>query len=213
MLQIRWHGHSCFEITNDLTLITDPHDGKSIGIPAPNVQGDIILVSHDHFDHSSGIKLVEKEGSKIVTDERKRNISNIEISGVESFHDENSGSKRGENVIYKFIMDGIKFCHLGDLGHELDDITVNKIGSVDILFIPVGGNFTIDDKKAWNIIKKIKPKIIIPMHYKIGGLSLSISGLDPFLEQSKYKINYVGNEIDIEKEDLPSEPEVWTFTL
>ena len=213
MLQIRWHGHSCFEITNDLTLITDPHDGKSIGIPAPNVQGDIILVSHDHFDHSSGIKLVEKEESKVVTDVRKRNISNIEISGVESFHDENSGSKRGENVIYKFIMDGIKFCHLGDLGHELDDSTVNKIGSVDILFIPVGGNFTIDDKKAWNIIKKIKPKIIIPMHYKIGGLSLSIAGLDPFLEQSKYKINYVGNEIDIEKEDLPSEPEVWTFTL
>jgi L-ascorbate metabolism protein UlaG (beta-lactamase superfamily) len=213
MLQIRWHGHSCFEITNDLTLITDPHDGKSIGIPAPNVQGDIILVSHDHFDHSSGIKLVEKEESKVVTDVRKRNISNIEISGVESFHDENSGSKRGENVIYKFIMNGIKFCHLGDLGHELDDSTVNKIGSVDILFIPVGGNFTIDDKKAWNIIKKIKPKIIIPMHYKIGGLSLSIAGLDPFLEQSKYKINYVGNEIDIEKEDLPSEPEVWTFTL
>jgi len=213
MLQIRWHGHSCFEITNDLTLITDPHDGKSIGIPAPNVQGDIILVSHDHFDHSSGIKLVEKEGSKIVTDGRKRNISNIEISGVESFHDENSGSKRGENVIYKFIMNGIKFCHLGDLGHELDDSTVNKIGSVDILFIPVGGNFTIDDKKAWNIIRKIKPKIIIPMHYKIGGLSLSIAGLDPFLEQSKYKINYVGNEIDIEKEDLPNEPEIWTFTL
>ncbi len=213
MLQIRWHGHSCFEITNDLTLVTDPHDGKSIGIPAPNVQGDIILVSHDHFDHSSGVKLVEKEGSKVVTDDRKRNISNIEISGVESFHDENSGSKRGENVIYKFIMDGIKFCHLGDLGHELDDSAVNKIGSVDILFIPVGGNFTIDDKKAWIIIKKIRPKIIIPMHYKIGGLSLSIAGLDPFLEQSKYKVNHVGNEIDIEKEDIPSEPEVWTFTL
>lgn len=213
MLQIRWHGHSCFEITNELTLVTDPHDGKSIGIPAPNVQGDIILLSHDHFDHSSGIKIVEKEGSKIVTDVRKRTISNIEISGFESFHDENFGSKRGSNIIYKFIMDGMKFCHLGDLGHELDDNTVQKIGSVDILFIPVGGNFTIDDKKAWNVIKKIKPKIIIPMHYKIGGLSISIAGLDPFLEQAKNKVIYVGNEIDIEKEDLPSEPEVWAFTL
>jgi L-ascorbate metabolism protein UlaG (beta-lactamase superfamily) len=213
MLQIRWHGHSCFEITDDLTLVTDPHDGKSIGIPTPSVQGDIILVSHDHFDHSSGVKIVEKEGSKIITDGRKRTISNIEISGVDSFHDENSGTKRGSNIIYKFIMDGMKFCHLGDLGHELDESTVQKICPVDILFIPVGGNFTIDDKKAWNVIKKIKPKIIIPMHYKIGGLSISIAGLDPFLEQSKYKVNYVGNEIDIEKEDLPSEPEVWTFTL
>jgi len=213
MLQIRWHGHSCFEITNDLTVVTDPHDGKSIGIPKPSVQGDIILLSHDHFDHSSGVKIVEKEGTKIITDGRKRTISNIEISGVESFHDENSGAKRGSNVIYKFIMDGMKFCHLGDLGHELDDLTVQKIGPVDILFIPVGGNFTIDDKKAWNVIKKIKPKIIIPMHYKIGGLSISIAGLDPFLDQSKYKVIYVGNEIDIEKEELPSEPEIWTFTL
>jgi len=213
MLQIRWHGHACFEITNDLTLVTDPHDGKSIGIPAPNVQGDIILVSHDHFDHSSGVKIVEKEGSKIITDGRKRTISNIEINGVDSFHDENFGSKRGSNVIYKFIMDGIKFCHLGDLGHELDDAAVQKIGSIDILFIPIGGNFTIDDKNAWNIINKIKPKIIIPMHYKIGGLSLSIAGLDPFLEQSKHKVIHVGNEIDIEKEDLPTEPEIWTFTL
>lgn len=213
MLKIRWHGHSCFEVTDDLTLITDPHDGKSIGIPAPNVHADIILISHDHFDHSSGVKVVEKDGSKIVTDSRKRNISNVEISGFETFHDESSGSKRGNNIIYKFVMDKMNFCHLGDLGHELDDSTVQKIGSVDILFIPVGGNFTIDDKKAWNVIKKIKPKIIIPMHYKIGGLSLSIAGLDPFLEQSKYKVIYVGNEMDLENEDLPSEPEVWTFTL
>ena len=213
MLKIRWHGHSCFEITDDLTLVTDPHDGRSIGIPAPNVQADIILITHDHFDHSSGVKIVEKEGSKIVTDSRKRTISDVEISGFETFHDESSGTKRGNNIIYKFVIDGMKFCHLGDLGHELDDNTVQKIGSVDILFIPVGGNFTIDDKKALNVIKKIKPKIIIPMHYKIGGLSLSIAGLDPFLEQSKYKVIYVGNEIDLENEDVPGEPEIWTFTL
>jgi len=213
MLKIRWHGHACFEVTDELTLVTDPHDGKSIGIPAPNVQADIILVSHDHFDHSSGVKIVEKEGTKIVSDTRKKTISNVEIFGIDSFHDENLGAKRGKNIIYKFNIDGINFCHLGDLGHELDDNAAQKIGSVDIMFIPIGGNFTIDDKKAWNIIKKIKPKIIIPMHYKIGGLSLSIAGLDPFLEQSKYKVNHVGNEIDLEKEDLPSEPEIWTFTL
>ena len=213
MLQIRWHGHSCFEITNELTLVTDPHDGKSIGIPTPSVEGDIILVSHDHYDHNSGIKTVEKEGSKVVTDGRKRNISNIEIFGVESFHDENHGAKRGSNIMFKFSMDGIRFCHLGDLGHELDDGTVERIGEVDILFIPVGGTFTVDDRQAWKVINKIKPKIIIPMHYKIGGLSLPIAGLDSFLEPAKHKVIYVGNEIDIEREDLPTEPEIWTFTL
>ena len=212
MLQIRWHGHACWEITNDLTLVTDPHDGKSIGIPAPNVAGDIILVSHDHYDHNS-VKTVEKEGSKVIKDGRKRVISNIEIKGIDTFHDEDQGAKRGSNIIYKFEIDGIKFCHLGDLGHGLEEDALEKIGEVDILFIPIGGTFTVDDKGAWGVIQKIKPKIIIPMHYKIGGLSLPIAGIDLFLVQSKHKVLPVGNEIDIEKEDLPADPEIWTFTL
>jgi L-ascorbate metabolism protein UlaG (beta-lactamase superfamily) len=212
MLQIRWHGHACFEITNDLTLVTDPHDGKSIGIPAPNVAGDIILVSHDHYDHNS-VKSVEKEDSKVVMDERKRTISNVEIKGVESFHDEAGGEKRGNNIIYKFIMDDIKFCHLGDLGHEIDEEVVQKIGEVDILFVPIGGTFTVDANQAWKVVNMIKPKITIPMHYKIGGLSLPITGIDPFLAKNKFKTLKVGNEIDIEKDDLPKDPEIWTFTL
>jgi len=212
MLQIRWHGHACWEITNDKTLVTDPHDGKSIGIPAPSVQGDIILVSHDHYDHNS-VKTVEKEGSKLVLDGRKRTIDDVEIRGVDSFHDEAGGAKRGNNIMYKFTIDGIKFCHLGDLGHELDSEAIEKIGEVDVLFVPIGGTFTVDDKQAWNVINAIKPKIIVPMHYKIGGLSLPIAGIDGFLKQNRYKTIPVGNEIDIEKEDLPDEPEVWTFTL
>jgi L-ascorbate metabolism protein UlaG (beta-lactamase superfamily) len=212
LLQIRWHGHSCFGITNEITLITDPHDGKSIGIHAPNVTGDIVLVSHDHYDHNS-VKSVEKEGVKVITDTRKRNISNVEIKGIESFHDECCGEKRGSNIIYKFTMEDITFCHMGDLGHDLDEDTVQKIGDVDILFIPIGGTFTLDAKQAWRIIKKVKPRIAVPMHYKIGGLSLPITGIEPFLEENNYEILKVGNEIDIEKEDLPEEPEIWTFTL
>lgn len=212
MLQIRWHGHSCFEITNEVTVVTDPHDGRSIGIPAPNVKGDIILVSHDHYDHNS-VKSVDKEDSKVVTDERKRTISGIQIEGVPTFHDEVRGTKRGKNIVYKFTIDGINFCHLGDLGHDLDKEIINNIGQIDILFIPIGGTFTIDANQAWNIINKVKPKIVIPMHYKIGGLSLPIAGIDQFLDKNKYKILKVGNEIDIEKEDLPDEPEIWTFTL
>lgn len=212
MLQIRWHGHACFEITNDITLITDPHDGKSIGIPAPLVTGDIILVSHDHYDHNS-VKTVEKEGSKIVTDDRKRNLFDILIKGFESYHDECCGEKRGSNIIFKFVYDDINFCHLGDLGHDLDESLIQELRDVDILFIPVGGTFTIDADQAWKVISKINPKIIVPMHYKIGGLSLPIAGIEPFLEKNKQKVLKVGNEIDIEKEDFPKDTEVWVFTM
>jgi L-ascorbate metabolism protein UlaG (beta-lactamase superfamily) len=110
-------------------------------------------------------------------------------------------------------MDDIKFCHLGDLGHEIDEESVQKIGDVDILFIPIGGTFTVDADQAWNVVNMIKPKITIPMHYKIGGLSLPITGIEPFLAKNKFKTLKVGNEIDIEKDDLPKDPEIWTFTL
>ena len=212
MLQIRWHGHSCFEITNDVTIVTDPHDGKSIGIPAPSAFADIILVSHDHYDHNS-VKSVQKETSTVVTSEKKRTIATIPIEGVPSFHDESSGQKRGKNIIFHFTIGDISFCHLGDLGHLLDQQAAESIGPIDILFIPIGGTFTLDAQQAWEVIKTLQPKIVVPMHYKIGGLSLPIAPIDPFLELNTYRVLKVGNEIDIEKEDLPPEPEVWTFTL
>ena len=212
MLQIRWHGHSCFEITNDVTLVTDPHDGKSIGISPPDVTGDIILVSHDHYDHNS-IESVVKEKSIVVKDETAKTVSGVQIKGIRSFHDEHEGRKHGSNLIYLFNMDDIAFCHLGDLGHLLDEDTVQQIGDVDILFIPVGGNFTIDAEKAWNVINGIKPKIAIPMHYKFGGLSLPIAEIDPFLAKNNFDVLHVGNEIDIEREDMPENPEIWVFTL
>lgn len=212
LLKIRWYGHSCFEVTNEITLVTDPHDGKSIGIPAPSVAGDIILVSHNHYDHNN-VESVEKKESIVKRDEKEETVLDIQIKGVKSFHDESGGAKRGINIIYLFSMDNISFCHVGDLGHELDENAIQQIGDVDVLFIPVGGNFTIDAHKAWNVINGIKPRIVIPMHYKIGGLSLPIARVDSFLEKNKLKILKVGNEIDIEREDLPEDPEIWIFTL
>ena len=194
--------------------MTDPHDGKYIGINAPSVTGDIILISHDHYDHNS-VKSVEKEDSKIVRGSGEKTVYNVLIKGFETFHDEVQGAKRGENVVYKFRVDNITFCHLGDLGHKLNDDMVEMLGDIDVLFAPVGGTFTLDVDEAWKVIKMVNPKIVVPMHYKVGGLSLPVLGVDVFLEKnkSKCKVLRVGNEIDIEKDDLPEEREVWVFTL
>jgi L-ascorbate metabolism protein UlaG (beta-lactamase superfamily) len=212
MLEIRWHGHSCFEISNDHTLVTDPHDGKSIGIPTPMVTADIVLVSHDHYDHNS-TKTVANDQTTIITDKRKRTIHDITIKGISTFHDTCQGEKRGENTVFLFTIEDITFCHLGDLGHALTDKQIESLGKVDILFIPVGGTYTLDIDQISEVISKIKPGIIIPMHYKIEGLSLPIAPVDDFLSHATQDVLKVGNQIDIEKEDLPKKPEIWVFTL
>jgi len=93
-------------------------------------------------------------------------VKGVAITGIASFHDDKSGKERGKNVIYTFDSDELRVCHLGDLGHELSEKDVNKIGDIDVLMIPVGGVYTIDLKQAVKVIKQIGPSIVIPMHYK-----------------------------------------------
>lgn len=157
---------------------------------------------------------MKKKDSTVIKKAEEKKFSGCKIKGISSFHDRKKGEKRGENIIYIFTIDNnLTFCHLGDLGHTLNEKTVEKIGDVDILFIPVGGTFTIDADEAWQVIESIQPNIIVPMHYKIGGLSIPIEGIDYFLDKNNFKTLRVGNEIEIEKEDIPDITEVWIFTL
>ena len=208
---IRWHGHACFEIGNDITIVTDPHDGRSIGIKPPQVTADLVLVSHSHLDHNS-VKTVSKGSTRNVTDPGKHEELGINITGISSFHDDAQGERRGANCIFKFAIDNINFCHLGDLGHVLTPEQIEALGKIDILFVPIGNVFTIGAQDAWKTINLLKPRVAIPMHYRVGGLSLSIQPLDPFVEQAD-KVERVGNEIDFEPEDIPKELEVWVFSL
>jgi len=210
---IRWHGHSCFEISNGTTIMTDAHDGKSIGIRPPDVAADIVLQSHDHFDHNCA-RLIKGQDKKVIINADPIEIDGIRIHGVNSFHDEVKGDKRGPNIIYIFEMNEMKFCHLGDLGEPLDEEQVRAIGDIDVLFCPVGGTFTVDAQGAWEVINLIKPKVIIPMHYRVGGLSLSIAPIDGFLDGiSGQELVKVGNEIEFGAEDMPEEQEIWMFSL
>jgi len=214
-LLIRWHGHSCFEIGSEdaITIVTDPHDGKSIGIRPPVVAANIVLMSHDHFDHNCE-RVVQGLDKKLVTKAGSHSIKGVPIVGIPSYHDEEDGKKRGENVIFKFELEGLRFCHLGDLGQVLDESQISKIGQVDVLFIPVGGTFTLDADMAWKVIEAIKPRVIVPMHFRIGGLSLSIAPVDGFLAKAKPdNVVRVGNEVEMTSDDLPDEQEIWVFSM
>lgn len=212
---IRWHGHSCFEIGEEdaITIVTDPHDGRSIGIKPPVVAADIVLMSHDHFDHNCD-RIVQGLDKKVVTKVGSHHIKGIPILGVGSYHDEVEGKKRGENVIFRFELGELRFCHLGDLGQMLEDAQVSKLGHVDILFIPVGGTFTLDAAAAWKVIGAVKPRVIVPMHFRTGGLSLSIAPVEGFLEKADpAMVIRVGNEIELTAEDMPDDQEIWVFSM
>lgn len=210
-MRVTWHGHSCFEINDAITVVTDPHDGKSIGIRPPVVRADLVLISHDHFDHSCS--RIVKGDFEVVSTPGEHEKKGIKIRGVATYHDKQKGAKRGDNIVFRFEMDGIIFCHCGDLGHLLTQEQVEMLKPIDVLFIPVGGVFTIDGKEAKEVVKQLEPSITIPMHYRMGGLSLSVQTIDPLLEGiPKESVFRVGNEVEIYPEELPRRNEYWVFS-
>ena len=213
-MKIRWHGHACFELSDGQVVVTDPHDGKYIGIPPPRVRGDIILVSHDHPDHNS-VKTVRGASSRVYDRPGSYQDGRIKITGVPSYHDDAHGQKRGQVVIFRIEMEGIRICHLGDLGCVPGRSELEALDGVDILFVPVGNVFTIDGARAWEVVELVKPLVAVPMHYRVGGLSLSIKTVDTFLAQARGKAEVinVGNEIEFDVPDLPESLTVWVFSL
>jgi len=198
-------------VQGERTLLTDPHDGKSLGIRAPDSRPDIILVSHDHFDHNC--TRVVRGDFTVVREAGEREVRGIQILGMEVAHDESGGSKRGKVIMFRFRMNGISFLHCGDLGQSLGAEQLGILGKIDVLFVPVGGVFTLDGRQARKLVHELAPRVAIPMHYRYGGLALSIQNADAFLEGlPSESLLRVGNEIEFTKEELPQGTEFWVFS-
>lgn len=178
-MKIRWFGHSCFYITsnNGTRILTDPF-ADSVGYRFPNEEADIVTVSHNHYDHNNtkAVRGNFEAFNKVGLYEYK----DVQIKGIPSFHDKVKGWKRGANIIFVMNVDGIRVCHLGDLGHIPGQIQVSGVGQIDILMVPVGGIFTVDAEGARDVVELLKPKIVIPMHYKTPHLSFKLEGADKF---------------------------------
>lgn len=183
-MEICWLGHSCFLLKDsyNTTILTDPFD-PLIGYSPYKGKADIVTISHRHYDHCCTKFL--KGSPKIIKTPDLTNLNNISIKGLPSYHDNFKGLKRGDNLIFVFKIDNYSLCHLGDLGHSLDNKILDAIGNIDVLFIPVGGNFTIDGETAADLSKKISPKIIIPMHYKTQQVNIALDGIESFLLNMK----------------------------
>ncbi len=189
-MKIKWFGQSCFMITskNGTKILTDPYK-KMLGYKLPEIEANIVSTSHDHGDHNN----IQAVKGKFMHINKLGSFSKdgIEIKGVQTFHDKVSGAKRGKNTIYNFKVDGLNICHCGDLGHILDSNLVNEIGTVDILLLPVGGRATIDAIDAVNVMKQLKPRVVIPMHYRtkaLGIFGFIFAKVDKFISASGLKV-------------------------
>jgi len=205
-MYITWLGHSCFKIQDKIgpegvTIITDPFD-KSVGLKVPRFEADIVTVSHDHFDHNNISAIRGKPF--IINQAGEYETKGVIVEGVETYHDDKEGAERGKNIVYSLEVDDILIAHLGDLGHSLDAKQLDQLEGNDILLIPVGGKYTLDAKKAVEVVSQVEPRIVIPMHYKVPGLKVDIAGVDKFIKELGVKPTYE-DKLRISKKDLPAE--------
>ena len=147
-------------------------------------QLDAVILSHGHYDHNNVGAVEGKEGKPVEFDEEGTyEIGGVDITAIKSYHDDENGMKRGENLIFKFRMDGLEICHLGDLGEECSSALIETLLPVHVLLIPVGGNYTIDAEQAKEYVDRIMPAIVIPMHYKTKGLNIDVDKVDDFADK------------------------------
>ncbi|NLG38161.1 MAG: MBL fold metallo-hydrolase [Clostridiales bacterium] len=180
-MKLTWLGHACFEIAAEqAVVITDPYDA-SVGYPIAMRRADIVTVSHEHFDHNDTSWV---DAGAVYREPGQYERGGVQIHGIPSYHDRLRGQKRGENVIFKLALDGLRVCHLGDLGHRIDEALTRTIGLVDVLLIPIGGVYTIDGQEALEICRMIEPRLVVAMHFRTPATQIPIADERQFLKIS-----------------------------
>lgn len=180
-MDINWLGHAAFSIqTKTASIIIDPFDEK-IGLPWRKQDADVLLVSHEHFDHNNQAGVNAKF---IAEGPGEYEVKEVAITGTQLYHDAVKGEQRGWVTAYTIEADNITVCHLSDLGHKLSGEQVEDLPSIDVLMIPVGGKFTIDGATAAEVVNQLEPQVVIPMHYAIPGLKIGeeLDGFEPFMK-------------------------------
>jgi len=209
---LAWYGHSMFLLQSPggVEILIDPNSG--IGYPKPALpKVDLVVTSHDHSDHNkvevagSGVRVLKgiQDGDWANIDE---SVDDVHISSIATFHDDQQGGLRGKNSMFLFEVAGLRLLVAGDLGHVLTDEQLAAAGRVDVLLLPVGGEFTIGPAEATQVVDQLKPRLAVPTHYKTDVVSFSgsdkLQGVDPFLE-GKTVERLETNFTVIDKTNLP----------
>lgn len=207
-MKVKWLGHAAFLVTagDGTRVVLDPY-GEFGGLKHKPIDehADIVVISHEHGDHCGG-KI--RGNPQTIKGAGERKVKGIEFKGIETYHDTSGGKERGPNTVFKFNVDGLNVCHMGDLGHMLSDSQLEAIGEVDVLMVPVGGFYTIDAATASKLAGSLKPRITIPMHYSSEKCEFPIACVDDFLENKTGVRKAGSSEIEIFPGKLPETSEI-----
>lgn len=210
-MEISYLGHSSFRIRGkNVSVVTDPY-ASDIGLKFPkHLSADIVTVSHNHSDHSQVSQL---DGAPfVVSGPGEYEIKGVGVVGLPVYHDGVHGAERGKNIIFRIELEGVSLVHLGDLGHPLTTHDIESINGADVLFIPVGGFYTIDGVQAAHLVHEIDPYIVVPMHYGRPELDAKMFGsLQPvseFLKVMGKPDIAPQSKLVVSKDKLPEELQV-----
>ncbi|MFZ3069430.1 MAG: MBL fold metallo-hydrolase [Microgenomates group bacterium] len=216
-MEITYLGHSCFKLKNKegMTIIMDPFKSEMVGLPFAKEVADIVTISHNHDDHNALENVtgpVTRQDTFVIDKEGEYEIGGVEIAATKMYHDKVEGAERGKNLIMNVRMDGLNVLHLGDLGHKLSEAQIEKIGSVDVLMVGVGGVTALETNEVMDLIKDIQPSYVIPMHYKVAGMTEMWSAkhtLEEFLDKNKFLVaGEPVHKIKVDEGSLPDDTQV-----
>ena len=209
-MEIYWLGHSCFQLRGkNVTLFTDPFSpqpGRSLG----KISAPIVTISHNHPGHNYALGV--GGNPRVVRGPGEYEISDVLITGVASYHDNKHGQELGRNTIYIIHMDDLIICHLGDLGHILQEEQLEEVADADMLLVPIGGQHTINATQAAEVISQVETHIVIPMHYSptIGD---DANPLDKFCREMGIEAINPQPKLSITRSSLPAEAQVVILSI
>jgi len=211
-MKIQWFGHSFFIVTSDTgkRVVFDPFD-ETVGYPIPEVAADVVCVSHPHYDHNN-VRIIRGK-PEVINQTGLYVRDGYKIRGFLTYHDQQRGKERGENVVFRLEMDDMVVIHTGDLGMLPNQDQVLSWKPVDILMVPVGGIYTINGNDAQILVDRLHPGIVIPMHYQTSFIHFELHPVEDFLHHFFNVKAIPGAEVDFHRQNLPTETEIWVFQL
>ena len=180
-MDVTWLGHGCFRLRGrGAAVVTDPYP-PTIGLKLSRMDAEVVTVSHDHDNHS--YTQVVRDGAYEIHGPGEYEVAGVSVIGVPTYHDSEKGKKEGRNTVYVIEIDDVRVCHLGDLGHKLDDTEAEAVASPDVLLVPVGGRSTMNAAQAAEVVRQLEPRYVVPMHFAIAGLKVQLDPIDRFLKE------------------------------